>query len=162
VGCGLEFMENGRRHLGSLSGAARDAEQQSRRIWGNGRYALLLVLADRATVANPRAAATRNLVFAIHWPEARSSLAERCLYMAEEGVRILPRLPDRYSGRRRIDGVAVPVAGWRAGSYAIHPTQGAQPAPRFHRVRIRGRDAFGGATECHKAVRERGIQSPMP
>jgi len=36
------------------------------------------------------------------------------------------------------------VAGWRAGSYAIHPTQGAQPAPRFHGVRIRGRDAFGG------------------
>src|SRR5271165_7456998 len=30
-----------------------------------------------------------------HWSEARSSVAERCRYMAEEGVRILPRLPGR-------------------------------------------------------------------
>ena len=30
-----------------------------------------------------------------HRIEARSSVAERCRYMAEEGVRILPRLPGR-------------------------------------------------------------------
>ena len=30
-----------------------------------------------------------------HRSEARSSVAERCRYMAEEGVRILPRLPGR-------------------------------------------------------------------
>ena len=30
-----------------------------------------------------------------HRSEARSSVAERCQYMAEEGVRILPRLPGR-------------------------------------------------------------------
>src|SRR5271165_5713353 len=42
-----------------------------------------------------------------HWSEARSSVAERCRYMAEEGVRILPRLPGRPVERVNERGVAV-------------------------------------------------------
>ena len=42
-----------------------------------------------------------------HRSEARSSVAERCPYMAEEGVRILPRLPGRPVTRVNERGVAV-------------------------------------------------------
>lgn len=42
-----------------------------------------------------------------HRIEARSSVAERCPYMAEEGVRILPRLPGRPVERVNELGVAV-------------------------------------------------------
>jgi polysaccharide export outer membrane protein len=42
-----------------------------------------------------------------HRSEARSSVAERCRYMAEEGVRILPRLPGRPVERVNKRGVTV-------------------------------------------------------
>src|SRR3974377_1135524 len=42
-----------------------------------------------------------------HRSEARSSVAERCRYMAEEGVRILPRLPGRPVERVNERGVTV-------------------------------------------------------
>ena len=58
--------------------------------------------------------------------EARSSLAERCLYMADEGVRFLPRLPAAVpAGRSRPPSglffMSVRSAG--AGAVPSDPTQ---------------------------------------